>query len=269
MPYVANARMYSVTPGAATAWKALFGWLADRSGVDLVAIDHVFPAPLADLWSRPDLACGFMCGFPFATVGQAMKPIAAPVPDRGPTAGNAAYASHLIVAADSPWQTLEDTFGGRLGYTVADSHSGYNALRHHLLPYRLAVGEPLYRETVGPLYTPRRVDAVVAGEIDVGPLDSYAYELMLRHEPELGSRIRIVATTEQAPIPLLVASSACPDAIATALRGALADFGNAADTVMIRDQLVLRGFVPIAREDYRTTIEWDRQARAAGYAEPG
>jgi hypothetical protein len=28
MPYVANARMYSVNPAAASAWKELFGWLA-------------------------------------------------------------------------------------------------------------------------------------------------------------------------------------------------------------------------------------------------
>ena len=65
MSYVANARMYSVNPGAASAWKELFEWLARESGVDLRVIDHTFPAPLADLWSRPDLGCAFMCGFPY------------------------------------------------------------------------------------------------------------------------------------------------------------------------------------------------------------
>ena len=30
------------------------------SGVDLRVIDHAFPAPLAELWSRPDLGCAFM-----------------------------------------------------------------------------------------------------------------------------------------------------------------------------------------------------------------
>ena len=65
MPYVANARMYSVNPGAASAWNELFEWLARASGVDLRVIDHKFPAPLAELWSRPDLGCAFMCGFPY------------------------------------------------------------------------------------------------------------------------------------------------------------------------------------------------------------
>ena len=33
-------------------------------------------------------------------------------------------------------RTLEDTFGGRAGWTVEHSHSGFNAFRHHLLAYR-------------------------------------------------------------------------------------------------------------------------------------
>ena len=135
------------------------------------------------------------------------------------------YVTRLIVAADSSFQTLEDTFGGRLGYTVDDSHSGYNALRHHLLPYRLKHGANLYRESIGPLYTPRRViEAVLAHDIDLGPLDGFAYDLMLRHEPELAKRIRIVATTEAAPIPFLVASPQCPDGIVTSLAGSTGKF---------------------------------------------
>ncbi|MBL8670191.1 MAG: ABC transporter permease, partial [Alphaproteobacteria bacterium] len=59
---IANARMYSVAPGAAAAWKRLFAWLKERSGIDLQVIDHAFPAPLDALWARPDLACTFMCG---------------------------------------------------------------------------------------------------------------------------------------------------------------------------------------------------------------
>jgi hypothetical protein len=58
--------MYSVNPAAASAWKELFGWLARESGVDLRVIDHAFPLPLAELWSRTDLACAFVCEFPYA-----------------------------------------------------------------------------------------------------------------------------------------------------------------------------------------------------------
>src|SRR5260370_39979343 len=227
MPYVANARMYSVNGPAASAWKELFVWLARESRVDLRVIDHAFPLPLAELWSRPDLACAFMCGFPFALAAQKPRPVAAPVAARALVPGQPVYATRLVVRADSKFGSLEDTFGGRLGYTVEDSHSGYNALRHHLLPYFQKRGERLYQRSIGPLFTPRRViEALLGDDIDVGPLDSYALDLMLRHEPDLAPRIRIVSTTELAPIPFLVAAPTCPDGIVSALQGVLAKFGE-------------------------------------------
>src|SRR5271168_1272661 len=112
MVYDANARMYSVNAGAASAWKELFEWLAQESSVDLQIIDHKFPAPLAELWSRPDLGCAFMCGFPYKLAQDPPKPVAAPVPVR---AKGPVYATRLVVREDSAFHTIEDTFGGRLG----------------------------------------------------------------------------------------------------------------------------------------------------------
>jgi len=267
--YVANARMYSVNPAAAAAWKSLFGWLSQQSGVPLDVIDHAFPAPLSELWSRADIACVFMCGFPYLRAASRPKPVAAPLPRGTPGVGRSIYATRLVVRRDSSYQRLEDTFGDRLGYTVEDSHSGFNALRHHLLPYRLQRGANLYRDSIGPLYTPRRViDAVIAGTIDVGPLDSYALDLMLRHDPELDRRIRVVSTTDAAPIPFLVAAPQCPDEIVAALRAALIGFGEAPECTALRDGLCLHGFAPINIADYEMIADWDREARAAGYVRP-
>jgi ABC-type phosphate/phosphonate transport system substrate-binding protein len=269
MPYVANARMYSVNPAAALAWKELFGWLALESKVDLQVIDHAFPSPLAELWSRNDLACAFMCGFPYALAAQPPRPVAAPVPIGAPVRGRPVYATRLVVRANSKFRSLEDTFDGRLGYTVEDSHSGYNALRHHLLPYYQQRGARLYRESIGPLFTPRRViETLLADEIDIGPLDSYALDLMLRHQPDLASQIRVVATTDSAPIPFLVASPACPDDVVLALQAALAGFGDAPACADLRDRLCLEAFAPVVIDDYSLMTRWDAEALAAGYGEP-
>jgi ABC-type phosphate/phosphonate transport system substrate-binding protein len=269
MSYVANARMYSVNPEAAAAWKELFGWLARESGVDLEILDHAFPLPLADLWSRADLGCAFMCGFPFMLATDRPRPVAAPIPANAPITGRPVYATCLVVCAKSDFHTIEDTFGGRVGYTVADSHSGYNALRHHLLPYYRQRGTKLYRERVGPLTTPRRViDALLAGDIDIGPLDGYALELMRYYQPELGSKIRVVATTDPAPIPFLVASSSCPDDVVSRLQAALATFADAPACSGLRERLRLEAFVPVVLEDYSLVLRWDSEARAAGYPQP-
>lgn len=267
--YVANARMYSVSPAAATAWKDLFHWLRTDSGIALEAIDHAFPLPLSDLWVRNDLGAAFMCGFPFMLAPHRPRPVAAPVPTGALYGGRPVYATRLVVRADSRFRSLEDTFGRRLGYTVPDSHSGYNALRHHLLPFYRNRNANLYRESIGPLTTPRRViEALLAGDIDVGPLDSYALDLMMRHDAPLASRIRIVATTDPAPIPFLVAAAECPDDVIAGLQAALAGFATAPGCAPLRDRLCLDAFAPVDLSAYDLMLRWDAEARAADYAEP-
>lgn len=270
MSWIANARMYAVDPAAAAAWRELFGWLAAASGVELKVIDHAYPSPLSELWVRPDLGCGFMCGLPFTHAMPKPQPVAAPVPLNAALPGRPLYQTRLVVRAESDYQTLEDTLGGRLGYTVAESHSGYNALRHHLLPFWRTRGTNLYRESIGPLVTPRRViEAVLAGAIDVGPLDGYALDLMLRHQPDLAGRIRVVASTEAAPIPFLIASPQCPPEVVEALRSALLSFGDDAQCAGLRDKLCLKGFAPVRVEDYDVVAAWETEADAAGYGQPG
>jgi ABC-type phosphate/phosphonate transport system substrate-binding protein len=269
MRYIANARMYSVNPEASAAWKELFDWLAHESGVALDAVDHAFPLALSDLWSRADLACAFMCGFPFMLATHRPRPVAAPIPAKAPISGRPVYVTCLVVRSDSDFHAIEDTFGGRLGYTVVDSHSGYNALRHHLLPYYRQLGTKLYRESIGPLMTPRGViEALRAGHIDVGPLDGYALDLMRHHQPELGSQIRVVAITDPAPIPFLVASSACPDEVVSRLQATLATFAGAPACSALRERLRLDAFKPVALEPYSLMLRWDAEARAAGYPQP-
>jgi ABC-type phosphate/phosphonate transport system substrate-binding protein len=270
MPYVANARMYSVNPAAAAAWRELFEWLAQETGVELAVIDHAFPKLLAELWSGPDLACSFMCGFPYALAKHPPQPVATLIPAAAPISGQPVYATRLVVRADSKFKVLEDTFGGRLGFTVEDSHSGHNAVRHHLLPYYKQRGARLYQQSIGPLFTPRRViEALLTDAIDVGPLDSYALDLMLRHEPGLTSQIRIIATTDAAPMPLLVASESCPQDIIAGLRSGLYAFGGAAACAALRDRLCLDAFAPVTVDDYQLTLRWDQEAQEAGYGQPG
>jgi ABC-type phosphate/phosphonate transport system substrate-binding protein len=263
---VVNARMYSVAPGAAAAWRALFGWLADATGRRLDIVDHLAPAPLEALWVRDDLAAVFMCGWPFAREGGTRPIVAAPVPLTSPR-GQALYRSHFIVRADSAFRTLADTFGGRLAYTVDSSHSGYNAPRYHLLAYRSHARPTLYGATVGPLITPRRVvDAILAGEADVGPLDSYAYDLLCRHDPALMAGIRVVDSTEWVPMPLLVGSLGGDVGVARELGMVLQCAAKDPLARPILANLALAGFARPDAGDYSVTVDWDTDARDAGYA---
>jgi ABC-type phosphate/phosphonate transport system substrate-binding protein len=264
---IANARMYSVAPGAILAWKRLFAWLQQRSGVSLTVIDHAFPAPLGELWRRGDLACAFMCGWPFLRLGARHRVIAAPVPAAGYAAGRPVYCSHFIVRTTSQFETLEDTFGHRFAYTIEDSHSGYNAPRHHLMRYRDEPGQRLFAEVVGPLTTPRRVlEAIVGGRADVGPQDSFAFDLMCRHLPKLTTQVRVVASTDTMPIPAFMASNQASTDIVEKLRAALLSVGDRPELTQLRADLCIEGFAAVLPEDYAPSVAWAEEAERQGLA---
>ena len=113
-------------------------------------------------------------------------------------AAGLAIAPTSSCAPTAPSRSLGDTFGGRIGWTVQHSQSGYNAVRYHLLGRQGAYTA----QWIGPLITPRRViEAVLRREIDVGPLDSYVHDLLRRHEPETAAKLRVVDSTAMTPIP--------------------------------------------------------------------
>ncbi len=267
--WIANARMYAVTPAVELAWRELLGHIAHESGVALQYLRYPAPQPLEVLWAREDLGAVFMCGYPVALKLAPVTALVAPIP-RAPWAqARALYRSDLIVREDSPYQHLEDTFGGRAGWTVSHSQSGFNAFRHELLSYRSAARPTLYAKMLGELVTARRVlDAVRDGSIDVGPLDAYWHLLLARHAPELIAGIRVLASTPLTPMPAFVCAARAPAELVARLRGAFLDAQRRPWFGALADVLLLEGFAPASNASYAGLLEWDREAQAAGYALP-
>lgn len=202
---LANARMYSVTPAAAEAWRAVIGWATREARVPVEFVEHAPPKLLSELWARDDLGCVQMCGLPASLRSPPPTVLAAPQPSPPRYGGRAVYMSDIAVRADAPYRTLEDTFGGVAGYTLKDSQSGYFAWRTLLLTKH---PKARYRKVVGGLLNPRGiVKALAAGEIDVGPLDGYVFDLIRAGDPAFAAQVRVVATTDPTPMPPLVATA--------------------------------------------------------------
>jgi ABC-type phosphate/phosphonate transport system substrate-binding protein len=217
MSLVANARMYSVTPAAAEAWRAVIGWATREAGVPVEFVEHAPPKLLSDLWARADLGVVQMCGLPASLRRPSPTVLAAPQPSLPRYKGQAIYMSDIAVKADSPHRTLEDTFGGVAGYTLKDSQSGYFAFRTLLL----GCPKVNYKRIVGGLLNPRGViKALAAGTIDVGPLDGYVFDLLRAGEPAFASQVRIIASTDPTPMPPLVATASLEDFQIEGLRAA-------------------------------------------------
>lgn len=219
---VANARMYSATPELRSDWKTLFTWVLARAGLDWPVIDYDPPAPLNVLWAREDLGLAMICGLPFARREPRPRLIAAPVPSPPRYGRRPVYFTDFVVRADSPATRLEDTFGGVVGYTLEDSLSGGVAPRIHLAGLRQAGGSRLYSGAVGNLIHARGViEALVRGDIAVGPVDSYYHDLLRHNDPAFANRVRTLASTVARPIPPLVATADIGDEAVSALRAAL------------------------------------------------
>jgi ABC-type phosphate/phosphonate transport system substrate-binding protein len=261
--------MYAVTPGVEAHWRDLLARIAQDAGVELGYVPYPAPQPLEDLWRREDLGAVLMCGFPVALGLAPVIPLAAPVPRAAWAHGRAVYRTDLIVRADAPYRTLEETFGGRAGWTVAHSHSGFNAFRHHLLAYRTAARPALYGEMTGNLVTARRIlDSVREGRLDVGPLDAYWHLLIARHAPELTRGIRTLTSTETAPMPAFVAAAGAPPEQVRRLREAFSGAAARPWFPPLAGQLLLEGFAAVSRDAFAPLLEWDAEARNAGYALP-
>ena len=268
---IASARMYSWSPSLLAAWRRLLEWVGERSGVGFDVLDpSAEPASLDDLWARPDMACVFMCGYPWALRESRPHLLAAPVPSPPRFGGRPDYVSDFIVRADSPFKDLADTFGGTIAYSAEHSHSGYNAPRFHLLPHRTAARPQLYSTVLGPFIRQRPViDAVLDGRADVAAVDGYGLDLLRRHEPDLVARLSIIATTVPAPAPPLVASPGIDAATRERVIAALLSVHEAPAMATTLDALLLARFVRVEPEVFEIFLERERAAEAAGYAKLG
>jgi ABC-type phosphate/phosphonate transport system substrate-binding protein len=264
--FITNARMYSVTPEVEDSWEALLGHVSTMAGADFHYLPYPAPQPLETLWGRDDLGCVFMCSYPIAFQLSTVVPIAAPMPSAPWAQGKPLYRTDLIVAEDSPFQRIEDTFGHRIGWTAEHSNSGFNALRHHLLAYRTPQRQALYSEVHGNLITPYAIlDKLRAGEIDIGPLDAYWHDLALAHRPDLLDGIRVIGSTDLAPIPSLVAAPSLPTTTVARLKAAFADSHQQPWFAPLADALRLAGFASVELADFEPTLAWERDAREQGY----
>jgi len=267
--WIANARMYAVTPEVERVWRALLEHVAREADVTLRYVPYPAPQPLEELWSRPDLGAVFMCGYPISMQLAPVIPLAAPIPRAEWANGRARYRSNLIVREDAPYTRFEDTFGGRSGWTVTHSHSGFNAFRYHLLGHRTRERPALYGEMLANLVTARKIlDSVREGRIDVGPLDAYWHLLIAKHAPELTAGVRVLSATQTAPMPAFVAAANAPPEMVNQLRAA---FTNAADQPWFwqyADVLLLEGFAAVSESTYAPLLAWDREAKAEDYPLP-
>ena len=245
------SRMYNLSPRIRGLWDALFALVSVQSGIELEIIAHAAPAPLSELWARPDMGLVFMCGYPFSRMPEDARPtvLAAPVSSEAWSLDQPLYASHILVASTGAVNEVADLAVARWGWTVRDSQSGYHAARSFLAD-RFA-GKVKQSMTVGPLLNPSGIVAALKdGRIDAGAIDAYAFQLLSMHETDAIDGLRILATTDPLPAPLLVAAQTLPADIATALQQSLVTLHETREGAAVLERLGLRRFSTVVPPAY-------------------
>jgi ABC-type phosphate/phosphonate transport system substrate-binding protein len=267
---VANARMYTLGEVTGDAWRRLFDWIGVRAGAPLKIVEHAAPLPLSALWRRSDLGCVMMCGYPWATWRDADGPrpvaLVAPIPSPREFEAQSRYRTDIVVRADSRFDTIAELADARFAYTVDDSQSGYQAPRALFAPLAKVAGGRALGDTIGPLFTPRRiVEAVVSGTADAGPLDAWWHALLRQREPRLAAQLRVVAVTPWTAPPLFVASTEVRQNLREQIVDALLTVEKADDLEEVRSTLLLRGFARIDPDRYAALAVSARAIDESGY----
>jgi ABC-type phosphate/phosphonate transport system substrate-binding protein len=263
---IANARMYTIDAVTGSHWRLLLEWVIARAGIFCEVVDHPPPLPLPTLWTRDDLGCAFMCGYPLVHAVPAPVVLAALCPSPAHYLHQPTYWTDLVVRADSAFFSASDVLGSRLAYTTEDSQSGYQAPRRFFASFAGTADGPLFASLVGPLVTPRNVvRAVLDGDADVGPLDSYAHDLMRRHQPQLTASLRTIATTTRTPIPPFVTAAGTSSGTILRLREALLAVADADELASVREALLIEGMAAVDASDYQVLIDAALEADRLGY----
>ncbi len=207
----------------------------------------------------------FLCGLPYVDLrdeaGEAVEPLAAPVPVGPRYGGRPVYFSDVVVRADSSVRTFEELHGLRFGYNEPESHSGHNAMVGELA--RRGLGEGFFsgwQRTGSHVESLRQVGV---GEVDAAAIDSHLFEALRLDDPSLESTLRVVAAIGPAPTQPLVAGPSVAWEERDAVRSAVVAMGSGAP--VLAESLVAR-WATVHDADYdaiRAVREAARPASAA------
>jgi phosphonate transport system substrate-binding protein len=153
---------------------------------------------------RVDLA--FVCSPPVIWLGGAVEAIAAPVLADARFGGKPLYSSEVIVHRDSSFQSLEDLRGARWAINEPSSWSGYWVTLERVRSW------DFFGEVVEAGFHERALRMVADGVVDGSAIDCHVFGVVLRSDPELAAKLRVVDTLGPAPSqPVVVRSGLDPD----------------------------------------------------------
>jgi phosphonate transport system substrate-binding protein len=194
----------------------------------------------------------WICGLPYALKaaagGAPIELCAAPVMEGARYAGLPVYYSDVVVRRDSCFRSFADLRGASCAYNEPGSHSGYNAIRHHLA--RLDAHAGYFSRAVESGAHQISLEMILRGEVDAAAIDTTVLEAELRRRPALAGEIRVVETLGPSAMPPWVLRSTLPAKTKSAIGAALLAMQDTREGRAILAGWGIAGFVRVGPEGY-------------------
>lgn len=155
-----------------------------------------------DLLQQQKVDFAWICDYPYVMLKKEVRLMAVAVNEGKPT-----YRSYLIVpASDTRTRGILDLKGGVFAYADPHSNTGYLVPRHEI---RRNGGDPktFFKRTFYTWSHRKLLDAVAAGLVQGGNVDSYVWDVMSQVRPEVTAKTRIVWRSPDYGFPPIVAGS--------------------------------------------------------------
>ena len=191
-----------------------------------------------DLLQQQKVEFAWICDYPFVMLKKEVRLMAVAVNEGKPT-----YRSYLIVpVVDSQTRNIMDLKGGVFAYADPHSNTGYLVPRHEI---KRNGGDPadFFKRTFFTWSHRKVIEAVAAGLVQGGNVDSYVWDVLNKVRPEVTAKTRIVWRSPDYGFPPIVASRGVPQAVFAQMQRILLDMKTDPQGRALLGRLRLDGFI--------------------------
>jgi phosphonate transport system substrate-binding protein len=191
-----------------------------------------------DLLQQQKVEFAWICDYPYVMLKKEVRLMAVAVNEGKPT-----YRSYLIVPTrDTQTRSVMDLKGGIFAYADPYSNTGYLVPRFEI---KRGGADPttFFKRTFFTWSHRKVIDAVAAGLVQGGSVDSYVWDVLNKVRPDITGKTRIAWKSGEFGFPPVVASSSVTDADFVLMQSVLMKMKDDAQGRALLLRLKLDGFI--------------------------
>lgn len=169
-------------------------------------------------------------------------------------ANDVQYRCLLIVARESPFQTLEGLQGAVMAFTDPESHTGC-LVPTALLSDRGYNPETFFKKVIFTGGHDRSIESVALKVVDAAAVDSLVWYSKIQQEPSLAEQVKIVWESEPFGPPPIVVPHDLDENLMISLKQAFLALDKDEEGREILASVGIKRFVSARQADYRTAIK--------------